>query len=219
MRHLTIAVMVVTASSLASFAGPLDAPPAEPPVVVDAHVPPSPTSFDGFYGGLSFAGVRASGDYELFQECVSQCGPGITGSYDFDHGHGFGGFLGYNHQQGNVVFGGEGRLLSFSDIGDEFLSIESVVDISARIGLPLGDALLFGGGGVSFANYDALGISGSMSGYHLRAGIEYNITDRWFVGGDFTMRQFDDVEIEYPSATETSSIDINSVSLRAGIRF
>lgn len=201
MHRTTLAAALVLAASNTAFAGPVEVPPALPPVIVD----PCPLAFDCFYLGLEYGHANGEGT------------GGVTGgpplALDFD-GDIYGAFAGYNVQNGSLVYGGEVRYLhlSFNSAGVE---IDTVLDARARVGFAVSDQILvYGAAGYSTASATAAAVDFNMTGFNYGIGAEYNVSESFFVGVDVTGR---DVEgsvgiLDYDST-------INSATLRLGFRF
>jgi outer membrane immunogenic protein len=131
----------------------------------------------------------------------------------------YGVFGGFNVQNGNFVFGGEGRYLVFDgvDIGGAGAprgEVENTFDLRARAGLAAGDALFYGALGYSWVGVDIFGDSGTLDGLNFGLGAEYNVTDSIFVGVDFTRR---DVSGEVGGLDVEG--DVDTATLRVGFRF
>jgi opacity protein-like surface antigen len=202
-RLLTSALALVLAP-VASWCGPLDVPPPQPPVVIAAP----DAAFDGFYVGLEYGHV--SGDFTGTNGQTSE-------TFDFDDGSAWGGVAGYNRQSGRMVYGGEIRMLHFPDFeafgGTTF--IEDVTDLRGRVGYVMGDAMIYGALGYSWATFDpGLAPNVDVDGLNLGLGAEYNVTDSIFVGADFTTR-----DMSGDSGGSDYDVIVNTLTLRAGFRF
>lgn len=206
---LTLSAVLTAVIATSSSAGSLETPAIADIPVVAAHS--GAADWSGFYvGGL------ASFDQGEFNYFFPQSNP----SFDLE-GALYGGFAGYNHQRGNFVYGGE---IAYSAGSVEVVTVPdyefiSILDVKARAGFATGRALIFLTAGGSFGpwtnrNEGDFGASGFAYG----AGIDYQVTDRVFVGAEFLIRNLsgDFVPVN-PNATFESSIQ--SIMVRAGIRF
>lgn len=179
---------------------------------------------DGFYGGLSF-GTAVASDVE-----TDSFGP-----YSFDFGgSSAGAFAGYNMALGDNWFvGGELAYMHGLDLDVEgpfgidpygFADLENVFDARIRFGTVFDRATVYTAFGVTWAsapNMDSIkGGSDSVttSGLNIGVGMEYDVTDRIFIGGDIVHRQLRSVDDN--SADEFfPGGDATTVSIRAGFRF
>jgi outer membrane immunogenic protein len=201
----SMAALLMT-SGLAAAGGIAD--PAPPPAVVA----PVDEPFEGFYAGLSYG--HANGGFD-------QDPP--PSSFDFESSPTYGGFVGYNFQNGSMVYGGELRMLHMNELqtfigaGAPVLGaeIESVTDLRGRVGYAMGDFMIYGAAGLSWtSDFFTLGASPSLNGHNLGLGVEYNVTDNLFVGADYTTRQMDG-----ESGGVDFDADLNTFTVRAGFRF
>lgn len=201
---LATALLLSTAST--AFAGPVDVPAPPPPVIVLADDP-----FDGFYAGLEIG----YGFSEARQD-EENGGTGGFGDYDPDDGLVWGGFAGYNFQNGSLVYSGEVRYLHL-DIEDPvaLFTIENVFDVRARLGFAASDAiLLYGAVGYSSASAELGAASFDLTGLNYGLGAEYNVNESIFVGVDYTGRM-----LEGSNGGFDYEADVNTATFRVGFRF
>ncbi|MEQ8368237.1 MAG: outer membrane beta-barrel protein [Roseicyclus sp.] len=206
-----IAVGLTVVGSHAAVAGGV-----VPSEIVPVVVAPADDPFDGFYGGLSLGTVQ--GD-------VTDVGTATT--FAFNDGTAYGGFLGYNFQNGALVLGGEARVLRFNDhdfsvmagvVGGPVITnegeLDGVTDLRGRVGYAFGDVMVYGAAGWSWATLTALGGEADVDGHNVGLGIEYNVSDSIFVGFDYTDR-------DLSGANATNDFDVNNstATLRVGFRF
>lgn len=195
----TTAAALVFAPGLA-IAGPYEAPPAPPPVIIPDPVEP----FEGFYAGLEFGHVMPEMD-----ETRGPQSP--FGDLNLDDGTAWGVFAGYNIQNGSMVYGGELRWLHFNDTAGLFgAEIESTIDLRGRVGFATGNFLVYGALGYSFAE----GFGVDFDGPNYGIGAEYNVTDNFFLGADLTAR-----DLEGDSGGFSYEAEANTATLRVGFRF
>jgi len=140
-------------------------------------------------------------------------------------------FAGYNVQSGTYVFGGEvayssGKVgLTTGDDTDLSANyyVDSHVDLKARAGIAQGNALFYGVVGYSMAAYARPITRGStiiehnpMSGLNYGAGMDFMVTDSFFVGGEFLSRTMNGDSINTALSMQA---DLQTISLRAGYTF
>jgi outer membrane immunogenic protein len=158
-----------------------------------------PIVWTGFYVGANLGGAFGDDDFN-----------GIARAFDED-GQLIGGFhLGYNWQRSNgVVLGLEGDL-NFSD-GINYLST-----LRARLGFAFGSVLLYGTGGLAFAEFnDTLIKDETQIGYVLGGGLEAKANQNLSFGLEALYHGFEDVDLRAPFADE----DITMWSIRARMTF
>lgn len=229
-KSVIAAGTLVLVSATATFASGPGEVPVTPPVIPPTTPPEEP--FEGPYLGLAYGAMDGSGDYEFVS--YYELAPTTLGMGDYDvDGNAWGAFAGYNIQEDNFVYGLELRGLHFNGFGVEFegleresfapnFSIDSVYDLRARAGITSGQALFYAAAGVSrmegtfgFRDYEM-----KANGVNIGVGAEYNVSERFFVGADVTARRFNDIESgEEFFQTFSGSLDMNTATVRAGIRF
>ena len=124
-----------------------------------------------------------------------------------------GGFAGYNFQKGQVVYGAEvAAQLGTMDLSGAPADVDLLIDAKARVGYSFGDALLFASGGYTTTDTGALG-GLSANGWNAGAGLDYALSDKFFVGGAYIYRSL-------PNATPAQyDYASHGGQMRAGIRF
>jgi len=207
MKALTLATVALAALSVPALAG-------GPTVVADDPMPEAMAApaaahdWSGPYVGLSYG--RVSGD-------ISD--PGLT--YDYDDGNAKGGFVGFNLQRGNFVYGGE---LGYSSVsgatvllggGDD--SLDSLLDLRGRVGFAVGKALIYGAFGYSRGNLTINATDGAtLSGTSAGLGADFMVTQRVLFGVDYTSRKLD-------GRNDLNTFDlestVNTIGLRVGLSF
>ncbi|GAB5445996.1 outer membrane protein [Gymnodinialimonas sp.] len=210
MNKFTAAALVSLMAPTMAFAGPVEVPPAPVPVVIDPVV-----TWDGFYVGLGAA--TTMGDIDFFNPDVPR---------ELDDGNLHSIFAGYRMQNGNLVYGGELALHMVDEIAVTGFAGTSAldgtfVDARATLGYALGSVLVYGALGFSTGTYDDIlatdGNEFDLTGFNYGLGAEFQITDSIIVGLDYTARM---LEGDNPnSATQTTEVDLNTISLRASFRF
>lgn len=194
MKHTLLAVVISGLAGSAAVAGSpepyIEHVYLEPPVVEN--------QWDGIYGGV--LGGMQSGEI-------------TEGPFEFDAVN-YGVFAGYNYQQDNMVIGAEVAAqmgtMDF-DNGDSF-DIDMLVDAKVRVGYSFGDALVFASGG-----YSSLGMTSpdnfAATGWNAGAGIDYAISEQFFVGGEYVYRSLPNTE---PGGFDYTS---HGAQFRAGVKF
>lgn len=188
---LTTAASAVSIVALAapSFAGNIDEAPVEPvlapvvPVVVS-------TDWTGGYAGVQLGYGEA--------ETAGLDGDGAIGGV----------FVGYNHDFGNYVLGGEFDA-SASDISVGGTDVDSIYRLKLRAGYDAGPALIYAVAGGASVETSA----GDDSGYVAGLGVDYKVTDRVTLGGEYLYHNFDSF------AGTASEGEFNTFSARVSYNF
>lgn len=197
MKHTLLAAVIAGLSGSAAFAG------SPEPYVEEVYMPPPimvETAAD--WAGFYFGGIGGIQSGELAPVALQ-----------FDATN-YGAFAGYNFQKGKMVYGVElAAQMGTVDFnpGPAF-DINYLVDAKARVGYSMGDALVFASGGYTTSNTDFAG-GFDASGWNVGAGLDFAVTEKFFVGGEYTYRSLPNTSI--PGIDVTS----HSGQLRAGIRF
>ena len=200
-----------------------DAVVEEPPL---AEVPIF--TWTGFYVGLQ--GGYAWTDFD-----------GDVGDFDNLDGGLFGGYVGYNYQYQNWVFGVEGDFngvwndKSFTVTGIPGVApftVNSGTDwlasIRARAGFTWDRALIFATGGVAWAhgNADVTVVGGptfsfdeTFTGWTLGGGVEYAFTDNWLGRAEYRYYGFDDEDLGGPGPLSNVDFDTQTVTLGIAYKF
>ncbi len=131
----------------------------------------------------------------------------------------FGGFAGYNFQNGNFVVGGEFAISSggVNLVASPENQYETFYDVKARIGYAFGPALTYVVVGRSFSNLSFGGADISSSGLAYGTGLDYMINDNLFAGVEYLVR---DMSGNYSAMPQISAeTTIQSVQIRVGWKF
>lgn len=154
---------------------------------------------------------------------------GINGGYAFSDASGglVGGTLGYNWQNGNLVFGVEGDLnwtnldtdTSFTSVSNSWLGTAR-----ARVGVAMDRFMPYITGGAAFGNIDiaaAPGFSGSEDtkvGWTAGAGVEFALGGNWTAKAEYLYVDLGsaDCGVGCPVGTDTG---LTSNIVRAGINY
>ncbi|MCF6304205.1 MAG: outer membrane beta-barrel protein [Rhodobacteraceae bacterium] len=201
MKFLYFVGFLVSSISIPLYAGEHDSLAIAAPGVVLAFDPQ--TNWDGVYIGGSFARIDGSQTYAL--------GP------EFDlSGTMSSGFAGFNLQNGSFVYGAEAAY-SVGSVQQECCDIyqfSDMLDLKARVGIGVGDAVVFGVAGWSMATWeDGGGPDLATSGINLGVGVDYLLNDRFFVGAEYLFRDLNE------DATAEFNAPLKSVQIRAGLKF
>ena len=196
MKPLFLAAFVVTSIATPLFSGAHDSQN-------DLIIGP-PVDWGGFYIGGAYASVGGTLTYA----------PGPGPDYNLGGGLG-GGFAGYNIQNGNIIYGAEAAY-SVGRISDETapnFRFVDLFDIKARLGVEVGDAMLYGIAGWTNALWDENGIDLDAGGVNAGLGIDYLVSDSFFIGAEYIFRDMDE------TASNVFLAPLQSVQLRAGLKF
>lgn len=154
--------------------------------------------WDGFYGGVQIG----YGDFDSDGGTAGDA-DGIVGGVH----------VGHLWDRGDWVVGVEFSY-DFSDADfDGGGSIDEIARLGARLGRDLGRTLVYGTAGIAWADADVGGIGRDETGYFIGGGVDYDVSDRWIVGGRVLYSDFDDL------AGPGLDVDGYSVELRASFRF
>ena len=206
MKNILTSAIALAASTMVAHAdGPTGGPAIRPVAAA-----PVEAKFAGFYGGLEYGRESSSGD----STAVTAVGPVVL-PLGFDDNDAFGAFAGYNRQSGNLVYGGELRYLSFSDLTALNFEIDDVWDVRGRLGVTAGSFLFYGALGWSWANTSSPTADGDLDGLNYGLGVEYNVTERVMVALDYTIR---DMEGDFNPNLAYDG-DVETLSVRIGMRF
>lgn len=214
---LAIAASVIGASS--ALAGGFEQSAPSPTVAAPVAVATvQGGDWTGAYVGLQASAVDGTNSLDTGEDV-----------FDFSGGL-YGVHVGYDHDFGRFVLGGEfeyGQGSVGSDLtpafggGDAGIDLDWVARLKLRAGYDLGRTLVYATGGASRASAStSAGFVGSdpgqVDGYFLGAGISFQITERFTAGAEVLSDRFGDFENSLQTDTETG---LTSVSVRLGYRF
>lgn len=216
MKKLILAFAIAAFSS-AAMAGS----PSTPVAVVPAITPPPPpapvariTDWSGFYAGGT-AGFATGGNMqEVSGGTVGTTHGGFEGTM-------YGAFAGYNFQRGSLVFGGEldymfGNFEAQNPASSEY---KSMIDLKARAGYAMGNALLYGFVGGSAGDYNT-NIGGTTNpyamGYNYGVGLDFLVTDNIFVGAEYMIR---DMSVDFDGSNDGANTKTDAAQIRVGWKF
>ncbi|MFC6638416.1 outer membrane beta-barrel protein [Sulfitobacter sp. JBTF-M27] len=193
MKATAAALVATTALGGAAFAGSLQDPVIETPVIAPAPIPVS-GEWTGFYTGLQLGYADIDGD------------GGLEGD---DNTYGF--HAGYDYDFGDFVLGGE---LDYDqadiDLNAGAASIDSIARLKLKGGYDLGNTLIYATAGVARADTSVGDETGPFAGL----GISYKVTDRYTIGAEVLEHRFDDV-----GGIAGNDLDATTITLRGSLRF
>ncbi|NNK16673.1 MAG: porin family protein [Sulfitobacter sp.] len=186
-------LVATTAIGGAAYAGSLQDPVVETPVIAPAPVAVS-GEWTGFYTGLQLGYADIDGD------------GGLEGD---DNTYGF--HAGYDYDFGDFVLGGE---LDYDkadiDLNAGAARIDSIARLKLKGGYDLGNTLIYATAGVARADTSVGDETGPFAGL----GISYKVTDRYTVGAEILEHRFDDV-----GGIAGNDLDATTITLRGSLRF
>ncbi len=194
---VSIGALILASSAQAADLG-------HPPVYKAPAAPPPAWTWTGFYVGGTIGGVFA---HNSVSNDPASTVPWLTTPINVNGGGVIGGLqAGYNWQVSQIVFGIEGDVSLTSlkqsasgpsfGLADTFSSrLSTLSTIRGRVGLAFDRALLYGTGGVAFANLkDQLADptfpftatpGSSLTGWTAGGGVEYAFTNHWTVKAEY----------------------------------
>jgi outer membrane immunogenic protein len=237
MKNVVVSLIATAALALVTVsaqAGGLS-PGAEPQVLVLPAPEPAMT-WTGAYGGLIFGLGRGRYRNGFIFPGEGEGVP-VAGEGDWD-GSLYGIALGYNFQNGRLVYGGELTYSGASIAGSVncggqgfrcYGEISSVATLRGRVGYLVGPStLIYGTAGLAMANLafgasfgggSGGGQSRNVNGYVVGMGAEYAVTDRLNIRGALLHYEFnDDTFLAGVSSTSIGG-DLNQLELGIIIRF
>lgn len=209
---------VAVAAGLAALMGTAQAadvvyeePPAPAPAPMMSPVVTWEGAYLGLYSGYGFGGRTT----------------GAAGGPISTNGWLFGGFGGYNFQNGAFVYGLEGDL-GYSGInggnGTTYSRNGLEGSLRARLGYAVTDDILLyttaGGAGTRQRIYDAAGTdAGNTFGWTVGAGIDAKVTDNMFGRVEYRYTDFGNTTLNTGSGPQTVSSSNNRVTVGLGVKF
>ncbi|MDO5641908.1 MAG: porin family protein [Paracoccus sp. (in: a-proteobacteria)] len=200
---MKLAIATVVASMIAgsAIAGGYVAPVEPTQPIIVAPVVDTVSNWTGFYAGLQYG----AGELKFKQD-------GTTDKFDAD---GWGLHAGYMHDFGQFVLGGE---LDYNKLGvDDFDNKAELTRLRARAGYDAGRFLPYATLGVAKLSLDGTpnGVADiSETGVTYGIGADFKVTERFVVGAEYSVQNFDDV-----ADISGLDVDTNLLQLRASYRF
>lgn len=208
MKQTLLAAVIAGVAGSAAYAGSpapyVEQPYMPPPIEVEPAA-----DWQGFYIGL--LGGMQNGELDF--------NPPL---YDISATT-YGAFAGYNFQMGKVVLGAEiDAQMGSTDISlggvpipNSPFGVNSLIDARARVGYSFGDVLAYAAGGYSTVNVDLVPNPDlSAAGWNAGAGVDFAITDKFFVGGEYIYRSMSGTRLG-----QTFDIGTHGFQARVGYRF
>lgn len=170
--------------------------------------------WSGFYVGGSFGSVTDG--TITFIDGIDE------GSVDADDHSPIGGFIGYQVQSGQFVFGGEYAIAVATDVtfgGGSNEYAAAYGDLKARVGFAFGQLLVYGVAGTSATAFDD-GVANDFSstGFGYGVGADYAVGPNIILGAEYFSRSTTG-EVTALGATVDAEIDIDTFTFRAAYKF
>jgi outer membrane immunogenic protein len=154
-------------------------------------------------------------------------GQGFNGTLNFpeipeidpaNDGTVYGGFAGYQVQNGNLVYGGELALTDASvmDLIDfpTFAFASPVVDVKGRVGYATGQFLVYGALGLTSMKVTDSALDFDGTGFNIGAGVDYMISDQFIVGAEYLSRQTTGND-----GSQGFDLKLDTLTIRAAYKF
>lgn len=145
----------------------------------------------GMYVGAAVS--NNSGNMDYVSDADSNSDP--SGAFLMVDSSMSGGFIGYNIQNGSVVYGAEMAYFSgdFALVDLPGEKIENILDVKARIGYASGSMLIYSFAGISSGLYGEYEYYYNdyfidFTGSNYSVGIDYKVTDSMFAGVEYIAR-------------------------------
>lgn len=192
MKQLFLGTALVALSAPA-FAGNVNPVVAEPVITAPAVYAAPTVNWTGFYGGvqLGYGQLDVSGGANDDRDGLLG---GVHAGYDYDFGTGVVGVVGdYN-------------------FADTEVDGASLARLRVRAGAKVGSAgLVYGTGGLAFANAEIGGVDYSDTGYVVGVGYEQMVTENISVGGEVLYQRVDDFD--------NTGLDVSGTSIQAKVSY
>lgn len=172
-------------------------------------------ALNGTYVSLTYGMASVNGDIEY---PLSGGGTLIT-SYDPDDGEAWGGTVGYNFRSGDLLYGPELRYLKVNGVQQDTVDFFYTVDLRGRLGYAFGNTTVYGALGWTWARmkvhprgFDSV----DLNGVNLGLGIEYDFSEHFYVGADYTTR---DLSGDFGGSGTPADVTADTATLFLGYRF
>lgn len=190
--------------------------------------------YDGVYIGVTGGYVFGQGEFN-----APSASPLVSedGKADLEGGM-VGGLVGYDHSFGNGLvvgvvgdlswLGAEGDVSNASSVSNLDLSVDWLGTVRGRLGFEVGDALIYGTGGVAFGGIDSsIRIDGSgevgsdtgtQVGWTLGVGANYMLNENIMLGIEYLYVDLGEAGLDY-GAAGTSDVDVHMNVIRGSVGF
>lgn len=217
MYKTTLLATVFASAAATAFAGALDEPVVEAPVIVAEPVAPF---WEGAYVGGQIG--YSYGDFDLNLD---------TRPGDFNDDSVIGGLhAGYLFSAGNGWYVGPEFQYDFADVSvtdpdtGDTASFDEIARLKVIAGREVGNGLFYGSAGIAYADFDSSGagstidsvfdgFNGSETNYVIGLGYDYRIGDNFTVGGEYQFHRFNDI------GAAGGDVDVNTLHVKAAYRF
>jgi len=184
----------VLSASLAYAGGPVFVPPPIIPLAAPIQ------TWTGPYAGLQLG----FGQGEMVAQSVALSG--IV----------YGAHVGYNYDLGSIVLSAEADY-NLADINGQFdgnAVIKTLAHLKARVGYDLGQTMIYGTGGLAYAEMDLFNASSTYSGkgYFAGLGVDHKIAADWTAGAEYLYHKFEDLG-------NTGFYDVNLHTVQARVSY
>lgn len=189
-------LVALAAFSAPALAGGLAQPVVEAPVAAPAPVVHSPDgNWTGGHAGLSLGYARgdaggSSGNHGTY---------GVNGGYDWDFGQWVAGAA-LDWNKTDVGLGGSDKL-------------KDIARLKLRAGADLGRTLVYVTAGPARASATVGGVSGHDNGWFAGVGADYQLNDRWTVGGEVLENKFNNFN------STGNDLKATTAAVNVGFRF
>lgn len=200
MKHTALLALIILGTPIAAMAGGMAAPVTEPQVTAVAPVMTNAPAYDwtGFYSGVSL------GFGKSYTSGIKQDGTLHIGGVN----------LGYRHDYGSFVVGGE---LSYDkdniNVGSSRKTINNTTALKLIAGTNLGRTLVYGTVGVARANATLAGVAASDTGYSVGIGADYALSQQWTIGGELSANRYNNFNKSGVTLKDTA------LEMKVGYRF
>ncbi|MEE9454214.1 MAG: outer membrane beta-barrel protein [Paracoccaceae bacterium] len=197
MKISVLASAIIVSASAAFAGGPIYVPPPVIPLAAPVQ------QWTGPYAGLQLGFGQG--------EMVSQGGVELSGIV-------YGAHVGYNYDLGSIVLSAEAdyNLADINGIFDGTAVIKTLAHLKARVGYDLGQTLIYGTGGLAYAEMDLFNGSSTYSGkgYFAGLGVDHKIAADWTAGAEYLYHQFEDL-----GGAAFLDINLHTVQARVSYHF
>ncbi len=215
MKNLVLAAGIFSCVASGAFAGVLSFTPEVEPILVADEVT---SDWSGLYLGGKYINAFEGAQTYYFNDVRDPFDRPMAGEM-------FGGFIGYNIQKDDTVYGVELAYavgdINRSDGGGRPDNTHTyLADAKLRVGHSFGRTLVFATVGLAASNWQE-NVRGDVgtAGYSYGAGIDYKIWKDLFVGAEYVHRDLTSGAFPWSSSDEYFTSSLDSIELRLGWNF